>query len=69
MSMAVPGGAIGVESKWYSPLHAAHANSFGFCLHGLTMLTARLTWSVSLHQFAMGNSGGREAVTDLKQAL
>ena len=30
---------------------------FGFCLHGLTMFTAKSTWLISLHQCEVGNSG------------
>ena len=40
--MAVLGDAIGVEPKWKSPLHAAHAESLGLCLQGLTTFTAKL---------------------------
>ena len=69
ISMAVPGDAIGVEPKWKYPLHAAHAESLGLCLQGLTIITAKSTWSISLQQCEIGNSGGSNAVVDLKQAL
>ena len=69
ISISVPGGAIGVESKWKSPSHAAHADSRGFYLHALTMLTLRSTYSHNRHQYPIGNLSGRDVVVDLKHTL
>ena len=69
MSIDDPGGAIGVYSKKNSPSHAAHADILGFMRYGRTMLTERSHWSISRHQYAMGKSGGSDAMMDLKQAL
>ena len=49
MSNAVPGGAIGVLSKWKSPLVAAKAESLGVCLKDLSIFTARSTCGMRLH--------------------
>jgi len=69
MSTAVPSDVMGLESKWNSPSMAAQADSFGFYLHGQTMFTQRSIWGRNLHQWAMGKSGGKDAVVDLKQDL
>ena len=69
MSMADPGGAIGVESKKNSPSQAAHPDSLGFMRCGRTMLTARSHCSVRRHQYEIGKSGGRDAMIYLNQDL
>ena len=58
------GGAIVVASKWYSSSIAAHADSTGFCLHALTILTLKSICSRSLHQYAIGNVGGNDTNVD-----
>ena len=65
INISKPAGEIGVESKWYSPSMAVHTKSSGFCLHMRTMLTLRSICGSSLHQSAMGNVGGSEAMVDL----
>ena len=69
INISEPAGAIGVESNWYSPSMADHADSSGFFLHLQTMLTLRLICGSSLHQSAMGNVGGSEAMVDLMHDL
>ena len=69
ITISEPAGAIGVESKWYLTSMATHAESSGFCLHLRTMLTLRSICGSSLHQSAMGNVGGSEAMVDLMHDL
>ena len=60
---------MGVASKWYSPSIAVHADSSGFCLHFLTMLTRKLISCASLHKSASGKFGGTKAGIDLPYDL
>ena len=64
INISVPGGAIGVASKWYSPCIAAHADSNGFCLHLHMMLTLRSICGHIRHQRKMGKSFGSDARED-----
>ena len=69
INISEPAGAMGVKSKWYSPSMAAHVDSSGFCLHLRTMLTLRSIYGSSLHQSAVGDVGGSEAMVDLMHDL
>ena len=60
---------MGVASKWYSPSIAAHADSSGFCLHFLTMLTQKSISGANLHQSAIGKFGGTDARIDFPHDL
>ena len=68
INISEPGGAMGVALKWNSPSMAAHADRRGFCLHFLTMLTLK-SIGRSMHQYAMGKVGGRDAIVDFTHDL
>ena len=69
INISEPGGATGVASKWYSPSIASHADSRGFCLHFLTMLMLKSTCGINLHQYAIGNVGGKDSTVDFMHDL
>ena len=69
INISEPGGATGVESKWYSYSIASHADSIGFCLNFLTMLILKSTCGINLHQYAIGNVRGKDATIDFMQDL
>ena len=59
----------GLALKWNCPSMAAHADRSGFCLHFFTMLTLKSIWGRSLHQYEMGEVGGRDAIIDFTYYL
>ena len=69
INISDPGGATGVASKWYSLSIAVHANSSGFYLYFLTILTLKSTCVSSLHQYAIGNVGGKDTIVDFTHDL
>ena len=62
----MPGGTIGVASKWNSPCRSVCSDNALFFLHGRMRLRVMLHCGINRHQFEIENFLGRLAMPAMK---